>query len=140
MYNPKQGDIIRLDFNPTRGHEQQGRRLALVVSNATYNKYGRGIAIVCPITNTDRGIATQTKLDDRTVTTGVIMSDQLKALDLNERNPEYIESLPPDILEEVCDIVGSFTEIEDDIIEETGIEDDDREEIYTPKMDDDHTS
>ena len=117
-YSPKQGDIIRLDFSPTRGHEQQGRRPALVISNATYNKYGYGIVIVCPITNTDRGIPTQTKLDDRTVTTGVIMTDQLKALDLNKRNPEYIELLPLDILEEVCDIVGSFTEIENADIED----------------------
>ena len=112
-YNPKQGDIIKLDFSPTRGHEQQGRRPAVIVSNATYNKYGRGIVIVCPITNTDRGITTQIKLDNRNTTTGVIMTDQIKALDLSKRNPEYIESLPIDILSEVCDIIGSFTEIED---------------------------
>ena len=47
-YSPKQGDIINLDFSPTKGHEQRGRRPALVVSNATYIKYGRGIVIVCP--------------------------------------------------------------------------------------------
>jgi len=49
-YIPKQGDIIKMDFNPTKGHEQQGRRPALVVSNASYNKFARGVAIVCPIT------------------------------------------------------------------------------------------
>lgn len=111
-YAPKQGDIIKLDFSPTKGHEQRGRRPALVVSNATYNKYGRGIVIVCPITNTDREIMTQPKLDNRTETTGVIMTDQIKALDLSRRNAEYIEVLPFDILTEVCDIVGSFTEID----------------------------
>ena len=114
IYNPKQGDIIKLDFSPTKGHEQKGRRPALVVSNGTYNKYGRGIVIVCPITNTDRGIKTQLKLDERTVTTGIIMTDQVKALDLNERNPEFIENVPVDILYEVCDIIAGFTEIEDD--------------------------
>ena len=112
-YIPKQGDIIRLDFSPTKGHEQHGRRPALVVSNNTYNKYGRGIAIVCPITNTNRGISTQIELDDRTMTTGVVMTDQIKAFDLSPRNPEYIEHIPLDILAEICDIIGSFTEIED---------------------------
>lgn len=102
-----------MDFSPTKGHEQRGRRPALVVSNSTYNKYGRGIAIVCPITNTERGIKTQIKLDDRTLTSGVVMTDQIKALDLNRRNPEYIEAVPFDILVEICDIVGGFTEIED---------------------------
>jgi mRNA interferase MazF len=112
-YSPKQGDIIKLDFSPTKGHEQRGRRPALVVSNDTYNKYGRGIVIVCPITNTDRGITTQIKLDNRTTTTGVIMTDQIKALDLSQRNPDYIEDIPFDILVEICDIIGGFTEIED---------------------------
>ena len=111
-YTPKQGDIIKLDFSPTKGHEQQGRRPALVVSNETYNKYGRGIVIVCPITNTDRGITTQIKLDDRTMTTGVVMTDQIKSLDLNKRNPDYVEDIPLDILAEICDIIGGFTEIE----------------------------
>ena len=113
IYKPNQGDIIALDFSPTKGHEQQGRRPALVVSNNTYNKHGHGIVIVCPITNTDRRIKTQIKLDDRTTTTGVIMTDQIKALDLNKRNPDYIEALTFDILVEICDIIGSFTEIED---------------------------
>ena len=118
-YIPKQGDIIKLDFSPTKGHEQRGRRPALVVSNNTYNKYGRGIAIVCPITNTNRGIGIQINLDDRNITTGVVMTDQIKALDLNERNPEYIEEVPLEILIEVCDIIGGFTEIEDDMPNES---------------------
>ena len=112
-YAPKQGDIIKLDFSPTKGYEQQGRRPALIVSNETYNKHGQGIVIVCPITNTDRGITTQIKLDNRTATTGVIMTDQIKALDLSKRNPEYIEHIPFDILVEICDVIDSFTEIED---------------------------
>ena len=114
-YIPRQGDILKLDFSPTKGYEQRGRRPALVVSNATYNKYGRGIVIVCPITNTDRGIKTQIKLDRRTVTTGVIMTDQIKALDLNERNPEFVENIPFDILSEICDVISGFTEIEEPI-------------------------
>ena len=90
-YSPKQGDIITMDFNPTKGHEQQGRRPAVVVSNASYNNFARGVAMVCPITNTDRNISIQIKLDERTKTSGVVMTDQVKALDLTQRNAEFIE-------------------------------------------------
>jgi len=112
-YIPKQGDIIAMDFNPTKGHEQQGRRPAVVVSNASYNNFARGIALVCPITSTDRGIPIQIKLDGRTITSGVIMTDQVKALDLTKRNAEYIEKIPNDILYEICDIISGFTEGEE---------------------------
>ena len=56
-YNPQQGDIITMDFAPTKGHEQQGHRPAVVVSNASFNNFARGVALVCPVTNTDRNIA-----------------------------------------------------------------------------------
>jgi len=55
-YIPNQGDIVRIDLNPTRGHEQQGFRPALVVSNNTFNQFARGVALVCPITNTNKDI------------------------------------------------------------------------------------
>ena len=111
-YAPRQGDIVRIDFNPTKGHEQQGRRPAVVVSNASYNKFARGVAMVCPITKTDKNFPLQPKLDDRTITKGVIMTDQIKALDLTERNVEYLEQLPTDILTEVCDIVSGYSEMD----------------------------
>jgi len=111
-YIVRQGDIIKMDFNPTKGHEQQGRRPAVVVSNASYNKFARGVAIVCPITNTDRGFPLQPKLDDRTVTSGVVMTDHVKALDLVVRNPEFIEKMPDDILAEICDIVSGYSEMD----------------------------
>ncbi|MCL2420689.1 MAG: type II toxin-antitoxin system PemK/MazF family toxin [Defluviitaleaceae bacterium] len=101
-----------MDFDPTRGHEQQGRRPAIVVSNASYNKFARGVAMVCPITNTDRNIPIQIRLDDRTKTSGVVMTDQVKALDLTKRNAEFVEQVPNDLLDEICDIVSGFTEVE----------------------------
>jgi len=111
-YSPKQGDIIKMNFNPTKGHEQQGRRPAVIVSNASYNKFARGVAIVCPITNTDREMPLQPKLDSRTITTGVVMTDQIKALDLTERNAEFAEEMPVDILAEVCDIVSGYSKMD----------------------------
>ena len=112
-YTPRQGDIIMMSFNPTRGHEQKGySRPAVVVSNASFNKFARGVAIVCPITNTDRGIPLQPKLDERTITSGVIMTDQVKALDLSARNAVFVEQLPLDILAETCDIVSGYTDMD----------------------------
>jgi mRNA interferase MazF len=112
-YNPQQGDIITMDFTPTKGHEQQGHRPAVVVSNASFNNFARGVALVCPITNTDRNIAIHIKLDDRTATTGVVMTDQVKALDLTARNAKLVEKIPNDILSEICDIINGFIEIEE---------------------------
>jgi len=112
-YNPQQGDIIKMDFTPTKGHEQQGHRPAVVVSNASFNNFARGVALVCPITNTDRNISIHIKLNDRTKTTGVVMTDQVKALDLTARDAKFVEKIPNDILSEICDIISGFTEIEE---------------------------
>jgi mRNA interferase MazF len=111
-YIPRQGDIIKLDLNPTKGREQRGRRPGVVVSNAGYNSFTRGLALVCPITNSDKGLPLQPKLDKRTVTTGVVMTDQVKALDLGERAAEFVEQMPADILAEVCDIVSAYSDMD----------------------------
>jgi mRNA interferase MazF len=107
----KQGDVIWLDFDPQLGHEQKGRRPALVVSNETFNNFSR-LAIVCPITNTDKNYPFHIKLDKRTKTTGVILCDQTRTLDVNARNYEFIETVPGDILFDVVDIIDGFIEIE----------------------------
>ncbi|MDR2116620.1 MAG: type II toxin-antitoxin system PemK/MazF family toxin [Planctomycetaceae bacterium] len=107
----KQGQIIRLDFNPQIGHEQKGKRPALVVSNESFNKFSN-LAIVCPITNTDKNYPFHVKLDQRTKTTGVILCDQTRTLDINARHYAYIEEIPEDILFDVIDIISGFIEIE----------------------------
>ena len=107
----KQGFIIWLDFNPQTGHEQKGRRPALVISNETFNKFSR-LAIVCPITNTDKNHPFHVKLDTKTKTTGAVLCDQARTLDINARNYEFIEKVPEDILLEVIDIISGFIEIE----------------------------
>ena len=62
QYRPAQGDIILLHFNPQAGHEQRGQRPALVVSNDVFNRFTK-IAMVCPITNTDKGFPLHVRLD-----------------------------------------------------------------------------
>jgi mRNA interferase MazF len=110
-YVPEQGDIVYLEFNPQAGHEQKGKRPALVISNNTYNQFTK-IAIVCPITNTKKGFPLHVGLDNRTETTGVIMCEQVKALDVVPRSISFRERAPKDIIEEVVDIIIAFVEIE----------------------------
>ncbi len=112
MYIPNQGDIILLEFDPQTGHEQKGRRPALVVSNEVYNRFTK-LALVCPITSTNRLFPLHVHLDERTRTQGVVMCEQVKALDIAARNAVFLEKAPGDICEEVVDIViGSVEMIE----------------------------
>lgn len=110
-YIPVQGDIIYLDFDPQAGHEQKGRRPALVVSNFTYNKITK-MALVCPITNTNRNFPLHVPLDSKTSTTGFIMCEQVKALDITVRNAEFFERIPSNINQDVFDIIYGIIEIE----------------------------
>lgn len=107
-YHATQGDIIWLTLLPCTGHEQTGRMPALVVSCDTFNRFSGKTAMVCPITSTDRGLPVQVKLDDRTVTTGVIMCDQAKILDLEARGADYVETVPHDILFDAVDIIAGI--------------------------------
>lgn len=104
-----QGDIIKVNFNPQAGHEQAGYRPALVISNIFFNQK-TNLTIVCPITNTNNRFPLHIPLDDRTETTGVILCEHVKALDLNARTYRVVEQLPRDLLEKVIEVV--FSEIE----------------------------
>ena len=108
-YIPDQGDIIIMDFNPQAGYEQQGRRPALVVSNSTYNTHCK-MAMVCPITNMDKNHAFHVRLDDRTHTNGVILCDQVRALDVTARNAIFKERVPGELLDMVVDLICSFVD------------------------------
>ncbi|MCL2318601.1 MAG: type II toxin-antitoxin system PemK/MazF family toxin [Treponema sp.] len=105
----KQGSIILVDFDPQAGHEQKGKRPALVISNDLFNKYSE-MAIVCPITNTDKNHPLHVRLNDTTKTTGVILCDQIKTMDIKARNYRHLENIPEDILESVLDIIFSLIE------------------------------
>ena len=109
-YIPEQGDIILMEFDPQIGREQKGRRPAFVVSNNTFNQFTK-LAIVCPITNTNRGFPLHVSLDNRTKTTGVIMCDQVKSLDVSARGSVFVEKIPEDILNEVIDIIITSVEL-----------------------------
>lgn len=105
----KQGDIIKVNFNPQRGHEQEGFRPALIVSNNYFNQK-TNLVIACPITNTNNKFPLHIPLDERTITTGVILCEHVKTLDLNARGYKFVEKIPNDILADVIDIL--YAEIE----------------------------
>lgn len=105
----KQGTIIKINFNAQAGHEQAGYRPAVVISNNIFNEKAK-LSIVCPITNTDNHFPLHIPLDERTKTTGVVLCEHIKALDLNSRTFQIVEALPEDILEKVINVV--YSEIE----------------------------
>ena len=105
-YVPRQGDLVALDFDPQSGHEQKGRRSALLVSKDAFNK-GTGMAICCPITNTDRRVPFHVPITGRTSLTGFVMCEQVKSLDYRSRKMKLIERAPQDLLEDVLAIVDA---------------------------------
>lgn len=98
-----------MDFDPQTGHEQRGRRPALVVSSNLFNRVN-SLTMVCPITHTDRGSPFHIRLDDRTETDGVVMCDQVRMLDLNSRRAAFEEKAPDDVLAEAVDIIRGIIE------------------------------
>ncbi|MCL1862247.1 MAG: type II toxin-antitoxin system PemK/MazF family toxin [Defluviitaleaceae bacterium] len=102
----KQGSIIKLNFDPQSGREQAGYRPAVVLSNDVFNLKTK-MAIVCPITNTKRNFPLHIPLDCRTKTTGYVLCEHIKSLDLSERECKVIEQLPDDLLDKIIATVFS---------------------------------
>lgn len=103
---PKQGDLVALDFDPQAGYEQKGRRPALVVSKEAFNK-GTGMAICCPITNTDQRMPFHVSIAGRTSLTGFMMCEQVKSLDFRSRGMKLIEQVPRHVLEDLLSIIDA---------------------------------
>lgn len=99
-YIPERGDAVWLDFNPQSGHEQAGRRPAIVVSPANYNKKV-GLALFCPITNQKKGYPFEVEIPKNEKITGVVLSDHLKSLDWRARNVEFVSELSDSVVDEV---------------------------------------
>ena len=105
-YIPKQGDIIALAFDPQSGHEQRGRRPALVVSKDLFNR-STGLVIVCPLTNSDRGFPFHIPVPENSALTGFVMVEQVKSLDFRARQAKRIERAPDKLLTEVLAILDA---------------------------------
>ncbi|MDB5237192.1 MAG: mazF [Parcubacteria group bacterium] len=97
-YVPDRGDIVWLNFNPTRGHEQRGKRPALVLSPKSYNR-ASGLALVCPITSQIKGYPFEVSILLQSKES-VILSDQVRSVDWKERNAEKIQKANRSVLDE----------------------------------------
>ncbi|MFK2821481.1 type II toxin-antitoxin system PemK/MazF family toxin [Arcobacter sp. YIC-80] len=104
-YIPKKGDLVILTFDPQAGHEQKGRRPALIISNEAFNKT-LGLAIACPITNTNRDFPFHVKLKSENLT-GFIMTEQIKSIDYNARKVKFVEKINENTLNQVLGITKS---------------------------------
>jgi mRNA interferase MazF len=99
-YVPDRGDVVWISFNPQAGHEQAGRRPAIVLSPAAYNRKV-GLAIFCPITNQIKGYPFEVVIPTGLKVIGAILSDQAKSLDWKVRDAELIVKLPASVTVEV---------------------------------------
>lgn len=99
------GDIIKINFSPSKGHEQKGYKPGLVISDPITQKELNGIVTIVPITNTMSIFFTRINLNKYNIQTkGDILMDQVKALDLSEREFLFIEKAPKEVLSQ-CNII-----------------------------------
>jgi len=99
-YVPKRGDVVWLHFNPQAGHEQAGRRPAVVLSPESYNEK-TSLALFCPVTNQVKGYPFETPLAPGLPVGGVVLGDQIKSLDWVVRKAEFVCELPDETIDEV---------------------------------------
>jgi len=99
-YCPKRGDVVWLSFASQAGHEQAGHRPALALSPEVYNRKV-GLAVFCPITTRVKGYPFEVSIPSGLITSGVILSDQVKSLDWQARGAQFCCRIPEATLAEV---------------------------------------
>lgn len=108
-YVPDRGDIVWIDLNPTRGHEQAKTRPAVVVTPKSYNSRS-GLMLVCPITSEIKGYPFEIAVSGKKVS-GVILSDHVRSLDWHARNVRFIERAKPssiaDLTQKLSALIGA---------------------------------
>lgn len=99
-YIPDRGDVVWLDFDPQGGREQAGRRPALVLSPAAYNRKA-GLALLCPVTSRTKGYPFEVPIPQGAGINGVVLADQVRSLDWQKRRAELACKLSPDLTDAV---------------------------------------
>jgi mRNA interferase MazF len=100
-YIPDRGDIVWLNFDPQSGHEQKGKKPAIVISPKEYNEKV-GLGLFCPITSKIKNYPFEVKIETDKIN-GVVLSDQIKSLDWKTREIEFISKDAPEKIEEIID-------------------------------------
>jgi len=103
-YIPGRGDIVWLNFNPASGHEQQGKRPAVVISPVEYNEK-TGLALFCPITSKIKNYPFEVEINNKKIK-GVVLTDQIKSLDWKTRNVEFAYK---ESSEKIVEIINKLT-------------------------------
>ena len=107
MYSPDRGDAVWLNFSPKAGHEQSGRRPAVVVSPKAYNREV-GLGLFCPITSQIKGYPFEVLIPAGISISGVVLSGQMKSLDWQVRDAQFISKFPVSTMSEVLKKLGTL--------------------------------
>jgi mRNA interferase MazF len=109
-YVPDRNDVVWISFDPQAGHEQAGRRPALVVSPAAYNRKV-GLAIVCPITSQIKGYTFEALVPHGLKVGGAVLSDQAKSVDWKARRVSFLCTVPASLTNEVLKKLNTLLRI-----------------------------
>ena len=104
---PQRGDVVWITFNPQAGHEQAGRRPAVILSPGAYNAKV-GLALLCPITSQIKGYPFEVVIPPGLRISGAVLADQVKSLDWQARQAEFICALPPPTIREILQKFGAL--------------------------------
>lgn len=108
-YIPEQKDIVFIDFNPTKGHEQKGYRPAIVISNYIFNKNTK-MVIVCPITSNEKEFPTHHLLNNTKKVKGAVLCEHIRSIDYETRNLKFVEKMNDDDFENLVNLIYACIE------------------------------
>jgi mRNA interferase MazF len=109
-YIPDRGDVVFINMNPQAGHEQAGRRPAVVITPLSYNRKV-GLAIFCPVTSQIKKYPFEVVIPKDLKINGVVLSDQVKSLDWKARKAEFICTLPDEVVKEILRKVNTLMSV-----------------------------
>jgi mRNA interferase MazF len=109
-YCPSAGDFIWIELDPTKGHEQRGRRPAIVLSPQTYNER-TGLCLASPITGQAKAYPFEVPIPAGLSVTGVVLADQMRCLSWTARNANLAGRAPIDLLNDVREKIAALIEI-----------------------------
>lgn len=108
-YIPQERDIVYIDFSPIKGHEQKGKRPALVISTRLFNQF-TNMAIVCPITSNTKNFPTHYEFTGLKKIKGAVLCEHIRSIDYNERNIDFIERCTDEDFKNILELIQSFFE------------------------------
>lgn len=106
-YTPEKGDIVFVDFDPTKGHEQKGRRPAVVLSTEVFNNLTK-MAILCPISNNVKDFPSHYILKDTKKINGAVFCEHIRAIDYESRNLLFLEKCSKTTIDNIQNLIKDF--------------------------------